>query len=210
MASPLIQLPSIVLIGPTGGHLRRPFAFQGFLELLDRIALRIAEMTFLPQEEGQSNYEKGSVDKRGPHAHDYSRGLYLAPASVHTTRRNAESFRPPRHGWTPPREERCGLPNRFSQRGNRLRNRWPVPVLYVLQHSYDKNGNCFSSSMCRRDYGCAADFHRSQGRCTDHGCVRDVAWKSSRVFNEYTSILGWADDTVKSSGAFLHRGGRAL
>src|SRR5580704_14257640 len=37
-------------------------------------------------------------------------GLYLAPASVHTTRRNAESYRPPRHGWTPPREERSGLP----------------------------------------------------------------------------------------------------
>jgi len=99
-----------VLIGPTGGHLRRPFAFQGFLELLDRIALRIAEMTFLPQEEGQSNYEKGSVDKRGPHAHDYSKGLYLAPASVHTTLRNAESFRPPRHEWTPLVKKEAGYP----------------------------------------------------------------------------------------------------
>ena len=85
-----------MLIGPTGGHLRRPFAFQGFLELLDRIALRIAEMTFLPQEEGQSNYEKGSVDKRGPHAHDYSRGFILHP------RRS-----------TP----RGGTPNRTARRG---------------------------------------------------------------------------------------------
>ena len=140
MAASLVQLPSIVLIGPTVGCLLRPpFAFQGFLELLET-----GDATFgLSNEIGQNSPADRGDDfpsvrskgkalgkrfsrQRGPHAHGYPRGLYrnsispqhskrarsgrIARALVRTTRRNAESFRPPRHGWTPPREERSGLP----------------------------------------------------------------------------------------------------
>ena len=145
-------------------------------------------MTFLPFGVRAKHSERGSVDKRGPHAHGYPRGLYRNSISPQHSKRatwpNSARWSAQRVG-TLNRYRRRGVgglrlvkkdraTHRFSQRGNHLRNRWPVPVPCVLQHSYDKNGNCFSSSMCRRDYGCAADFHRSQGRCTDHGCVQTL------------------------------------